>query len=299
MITDAKGSVYQHLEYFPFGETWIDEGKTPTNIPGYQFTGKELDPETGLYYFGARYYEPVISRWISADPIFGKYLPVEINDKDLPGRGGVFNAVNLNLYAYGQLSPLKNVDPDGKLSLKAYRVSTQDEYRFEITFSDDKIESTLIEKGVAKILGSAKVFYEKGKEAYTKIAEYLGGKDVSYSKKGNETIQAINEAITDRKFEKSLSKEDKIAFKEGQASEKQVMDFLHKIEGTDEFKKMGYPKAENFVGEAKKSADDAYIGRGINVIQGKNQAKQEPGTIGEAFHNYYINHQPLDQLKNE
>ncbi|HEY6872131.1 MAG TPA: RHS repeat-associated core domain-containing protein [Geobacteraceae bacterium] len=99
MITDASGSVYQHLEYFPYGETWIDEGKTPTNIPGYQFTGKELDPETGLYYFGARYYEPVISRWISADPI-DRYHPAS-------------PTLGLSLYQYALHNPLKFLDPTG------------------------------------------------------------------------------------------------------------------------------------------------------------------------------------------
>lgn len=76
MITDAYGAVYQHLEYFPYGETWIEEGGSYSgNTPAYKFTGKELDPETRLYYFGARYYDPVLSRWISADPILEKYLP--------------------------------------------------------------------------------------------------------------------------------------------------------------------------------------------------------------------------------
>ena len=64
-ITDDAGAVYQHLEYFPYGETWVEEGGSG-QMPYYRFTGKELDPETGLYYYGARYYDPVLSRWISA-----------------------------------------------------------------------------------------------------------------------------------------------------------------------------------------------------------------------------------------
>ncbi len=51
----------------------------------YKFTGKELDTETGLYYFGARYYDARISRWISADPALNDYLPQSdlftLNDK--------------------------------------------------------------------------------------------------------------------------------------------------------------------------------------------------------------------------
>ncbi|WP_243374939.1 SpvB/TcaC N-terminal domain-containing protein [Geotalea sp. SG265] len=107
MITDAKGAIYQHLEYFPYGETWIEEGGSyGGNTPGYKFTGKELDPETGLYYFGARYYEPVISRWISADPILGKYLDGKPN-------GGIYRSLNVAMYTYGYQSPLVLVDPDG------------------------------------------------------------------------------------------------------------------------------------------------------------------------------------------
>jgi len=38
------------------------------------FTGKEPDPETGLYYFGARYLDPKVSRWISGDPALERAL---------------------------------------------------------------------------------------------------------------------------------------------------------------------------------------------------------------------------------
>ena len=96
----------------------------------YKFTGKELDPETGLYYFGARYYDAKVSRWISADPALGsgKYFPKPSdfdtehdyfwyleNDKThkMPGIGGVFNAINLNAYHYAGQNPVKLVDPDG------------------------------------------------------------------------------------------------------------------------------------------------------------------------------------------
>ncbi|WP_414709498.1 RHS repeat domain-containing protein [Ramlibacter sp.] len=44
------------MEYFPFGETWVEESSNTQRTP-YLFTAKELDEETGLYYFGARYYD--------------------------------------------------------------------------------------------------------------------------------------------------------------------------------------------------------------------------------------------------
>ena len=81
----------------------------------YLFTAKELDEETGLYYFGARYYDPRTSVWQSADPVLEKYLPSGDQEKDsrLLGRGGVFNSFNLGLYTYGHQNPIKLVDPDG------------------------------------------------------------------------------------------------------------------------------------------------------------------------------------------
>ena len=61
-VTDRDGEVWQHLEYFPFGETWANEVTNNLRVP-YRFTGKELDEETQLYYFGARYYDPRTSVW--------------------------------------------------------------------------------------------------------------------------------------------------------------------------------------------------------------------------------------------
>jgi RHS repeat-associated protein len=73
-VTDLNGKLYEHLQYFPFGEAWVEENSNAQRTP-YHFTSKELDEETGLYYFGARYYDPRTSVWQSADPILAKYLP--------------------------------------------------------------------------------------------------------------------------------------------------------------------------------------------------------------------------------
>ena len=83
---------------------------------------KELDEETNLYYYGARYLDPRTSRWIAGDPAIwqGDYIPVApINDEarkhnqNLPGTGGIFNIVNMHAYHYAGNNPVKYVDPDG------------------------------------------------------------------------------------------------------------------------------------------------------------------------------------------
>ena len=101
----------------------------------YKFTAKEYDPETGLYYFGARYYDARLSRWVSADPALqaGRYFPKPYDfdtehdyywyleqdtSKKLPGIGGVFNAVNMDVYHYGGNNPVRMKDYDGLWTLQ-------------------------------------------------------------------------------------------------------------------------------------------------------------------------------------
>ena len=60
----------------------------------YKFNGKELDTETGLYYYGARYYDPRISIFLSTDPLMEKYK-------------------NVNAYVYCLQNPINFTDPTG------------------------------------------------------------------------------------------------------------------------------------------------------------------------------------------
>ena len=87
-------------------------------------TAKELDEETGLYYYGARYIDPKYSMWISCDPALGEYIPqapvndeAKKNNQNLPGMGGLFNHVNHNLYHYGANNPVRYTDPTGRWTL--------------------------------------------------------------------------------------------------------------------------------------------------------------------------------------
>ena len=95
-ITDASGEVFQHLEYFSFGETFVDEHSNTDRTP-YLFNGKELDEETGLYYYSARYYDGATSVWESVDP-----------SSEEPEQEGK------SPYAYAWNNPVRYDDPDGK-----------------------------------------------------------------------------------------------------------------------------------------------------------------------------------------
>ena len=71
-ITDAKANVAQFDAYLPYGELLVDEHSSTEEMP-YKFNGKELDEETGLYYYGARYMNPKTSLWYGVDPLAEKY----------------------------------------------------------------------------------------------------------------------------------------------------------------------------------------------------------------------------------
>jgi len=109
VMTDEKRNVVWRAEYKPFGEEFE---VTPEPENNKMFVGKEMDKETGLYYFGARYMEPMIGRFISTDPIgavdakTGETNQIIIHD---PQR--------INSYAYGLNNPHKYIDPDGETPL--------------------------------------------------------------------------------------------------------------------------------------------------------------------------------------
>ena len=123
-VTDWRGRQYEHIEYTPYGELWIEEVASGLDKLPFRFTGKEMDEETGLYYYGARYLDPKYSRWLSGDPALGDYIPkapiddeAKKHNENLPGMGGVFNVVNLHLYHYAGNNPVKYEDPDGAFIL--------------------------------------------------------------------------------------------------------------------------------------------------------------------------------------
>ena len=71
-ITDEKGNITQYDAYLPYGELLVDEHSSSEDLP-YKFNGKQFDDETGLYYYGARYMNPITSLWYGVDRFKEKY----------------------------------------------------------------------------------------------------------------------------------------------------------------------------------------------------------------------------------
>ena len=92
---DTTGQVISYEEYHPFGTSAYRVGRPDKDLSlkRYRFSGKERDDETGLYYFGARYYAAWLGRWTSSDP------------------AGFVSG--FNLYRYCANNPVMFHDPNG------------------------------------------------------------------------------------------------------------------------------------------------------------------------------------------
>ncbi|WP_286441879.1 MULTISPECIES: RHS repeat-associated core domain-containing protein [unclassified Myroides] len=93
-ITDVLGTPVQYIEYLPFGEVMVEQSTNNILENVYKFNAKELDTQTGYYYYGARYYDPGASIFLSVDPLAEK-MP------------------NYNPYAYTFNNPINFTDPTG------------------------------------------------------------------------------------------------------------------------------------------------------------------------------------------
>ena len=71
-ITDEHANITQYDAYLPYGELLVDEHSSSEDLP-YKFNGKQFDEETGLYYYGARYLNPMASIWYGVDRFKEKY----------------------------------------------------------------------------------------------------------------------------------------------------------------------------------------------------------------------------------
>lgn len=134
VITTATGTVAETRDFKPFGAQALEAVSQASGLD-YRFTGKEKDEESGLQYFGARYLNNGLSRFVSIDPVV---LALHDDGKlqGLTGRklaGLVSDPQALNSYAYSRNNPIILVDNDGNffdiifdvgfIAYDAYRIS--------------------------------------------------------------------------------------------------------------------------------------------------------------------------------
>ncbi|MBI4381147.1 MAG: hypothetical protein HY574_08135 [candidate division NC10 bacterium] len=94
LLTDDQGAIVSRYDYDPFGRIIGRQGSIPNP---FTFTGREWDEGIGLYYQRARYYDPVLGRFLSPDP-----APPRLSQP-----------LTLNPYLYVRNNPLRYIDPMG------------------------------------------------------------------------------------------------------------------------------------------------------------------------------------------
>jgi len=142
-VVDENGNVVERKDYLPYGDERLVNGNADEN---YGFTGKEQDDETGLYYYGARYYDQKIGRFTQIDPLV-------LNESEKPLSDILQNPQELNGYSYALNNPLKYVDPNGKNPILIMGIALLVDALFvllnnpQTTFSPDESMATGIAKG--------------------------------------------------------------------------------------------------------------------------------------------------------
>lgn len=110
---DANGNITANFDYKPYGDRALD---SPPAGPGY--TGHVNDPDTGLVYMQARYYDPTVGRFLSVDA-------------KGPRSGDLFH---FNRYDYANNSPVTNMDPDGRDCTTSNQMTTCFTAVYRVTF---------------------------------------------------------------------------------------------------------------------------------------------------------------------
>lgn len=105
-MTDASGTVTQRLAYDEYGKL-----TTPNAGEMFRYTGRRFDPETGLYYYRARYYSPDLGRFLQTDAT---------GYRD-----------DMDMYTYVGNNPMNRTDPSGLSDLNLFNNETREFSTFE------------------------------------------------------------------------------------------------------------------------------------------------------------------------
>ena len=119
LVTDSLGNVLHEESRYPYGLERSSQPQSQSEsdvVVDYVYTGKEYDSETGLIYFGGRYYAPELGRWITPDPLFLEKEPKKAVEMPLSS----------NLYAYVRNNPMTYVDETGNLEGYTFELNQRD-----------------------------------------------------------------------------------------------------------------------------------------------------------------------------
>jgi RHS repeat-associated protein len=156
-ISDGGANIIQHIEYLPYGETFFERRIDDYWTTPYKFNAKELDAETGMYYYGARYYTPEVSIWLSVDPASEMYP-------------------STSPFMYVRGNPIRLIDPNGM-----WDSGHIDEFGNVIAYFDDGDNSVYVhETGTTKDdVDMQRTQTQSTAGGGTKIGELGGEIDVS------------------------------------------------------------------------------------------------------------------------
>ena len=112
-LTNSVGVVTDTYAYDAFGNELNHTGTTPNN---YLYRGEQYDPDLGLYYLRARYYNPLTGRFLSRDPGPGDDDSDESDEADFtdPDGNDLADPATLHKYLYTGGDPVNSYDPDGR-----------------------------------------------------------------------------------------------------------------------------------------------------------------------------------------
>jgi RHS repeat-associated protein len=162
--TDATGRVIARIEHYPYGTVrW----QSDASGDDYEYTGKEHDDAAGLTYFGARYLDARLGRWVSADPRFGQ---VDSNEVDQSTQR--FRAMSC--------SPVVNLDSDGTTDAPKALTDVQ-----------DKVNAGVIKAGEDRLDAKKRPAEDYTKKALKKVP-VIGG-FVAELRDASKTIDDLHE----------------------------------------------------------------------------------------------------------
>ena len=170
--TDTNNKLLWQKFYFPFGEEFTQVDSATTKLG---FSTKEFDSDTGLSYFGARHYDPVLSRFLSIDP----------------AEASVDNPISFNRYIYANNNPYKYKDPDGR----------EAEYILPMMAAGAAALSAPISLTTAGIIAGAAVIgkgiYELGNFVYNEIHDSDGSNSPPGSNQNGNSQRPGNDKHSD------------------------------------------------------------------------------------------------------